>query len=197
MKSTDSPLFDSFSSAVKSGDLGKAYSVVSSCDSTDPAGLYLRGLMRCAGCGTKADVSAGIIDLETASDAGFAPASNVSGDIRSGADGITDILKLRIRAEACDLDACREIFPLYDTGKNADGSRAPVRKDHAEAVRLYMPCAEAGDHVAQETIGYMYLMGFYKSNMGMASAVGLTLLVLVLAVNLIQLVLMGFFKKEA
>ena len=32
--------------------------------------------------------------------------------------------------------------------------------------------------------------------MGMASAVGLTLLALVLAVNLIQLVLMGFFRKE-
>ena len=32
--------------------------------------------------------------------------------------------------------------------------------------------------------------------MGMASAVGLTLLVLVLGVNLIQLVLMGFFRKE-
>jgi arabinosaccharide transport system permease protein len=32
--------------------------------------------------------------------------------------------------------------------------------------------------------------------MGMASAVGLTLLALVLVVNLIQLVLMGFFRKE-
>lgn len=66
---------------------------------------------------------------------------------------------LRKRAESGDLDACREIFPIYDTGKMPDGSKAPVRKDHAEAVRLYMPCAEAGDHQAQETIGFMYLMG--------------------------------------
>lgn len=66
---------------------------------------------------------------------------------------------LRRRAGEGDLEACREIFRIYDTGKMPDGSKAPVRKDHAEAVRLYMPCAEAGDHEAQETIGYMYLMG--------------------------------------
>jgi len=42
----------------------------------------------------------------------------------------------------------------------------------------------------------LYQVGITKANMGMASAVGLTLLALVLAVNLIQLVLMGFFRKE-
>lgn len=66
---------------------------------------------------------------------------------------------LRKRAESGDLDACREVFGIYDTGRMPDGSRAPVKKDHAEAVRLYMPCADAGDAEAQETIGYMYLMG--------------------------------------
>ena len=45
-------------------------------------------------------------------------------------------------------------------------------------------------------VGYLYMVGISKANMGMASAVGLTLLVLVLGVNLIQLVLMGFFRKE-
>ena len=40
------------------------------------------------------------------------------------------------------------------------------------------------------------MVGFKKNNLGLASAVGLTLLVLVVAVNLVQLVLMGFFKKE-
>ena len=39
-------------------------------------------------------------------------------------------------------------------------------------------------------------MGFYKSNMGMASAVGLVLLGLVLTVNILQLLAMGFFRKE-
>ena len=40
------------------------------------------------------------------------------------------------------------------------------------------------------------MVGFYKNNMGMASAVGLVLLGLVLVVNLLQLIAMGFFKKE-
>ena len=42
----------------------------------------------------------------------------------------------------------------------------------------------------------MYMVGFKKNNFGLASAVGLTLLALVIVVNLIQLILMGFFKKE-
>ena len=50
--------------------------------------------------------------------------------------------------------------------------------------------------VGRTIVGYMYLMGFYKSNMGMASAVGLVLLGLVLTVNILQLIAMGFFKKE-
>ena len=42
----------------------------------------------------------------------------------------------------------------------------------------------------------MYMMGIYKNNMGLASAVGITLLLLVSCVNLVQLTLMGFFRKE-
>ena len=63
-----------------------------------------------------------------------------------------------------------------------------------ESVALWQQNNPGG--VGRTIVGYMYLMGFYKSNMGMASAVGLTLLVLVLGVNLIQLTLMGFFRKE-
>ena len=63
-----------------------------------------------------------------------------------------------------------------------------------ESVALWAQNNPGG--VGRTIVGYMYLMGFYKSNMGMASAVGLTLLVLVLGVNLIQLTLMGFFRKE-
>lgn len=63
-----------------------------------------------------------------------------------------------------------------------------------ESVALWQQNNPGG--VGRTIVGYMYLMGFYKNNMGLASAVGLTLLVLVLGVNLIQLVLMGFFRKE-
>ncbi len=156
MNSTDYVFSEEFSSAVRAGDMEKAYSAVA--DGADAASLYLRGLMRSAGIGTKQDREAGLADLE-ASSSGFAPASIVAEEVREWKPGIEKFLPLRLRAEAKDLDACREIFPLYDTGKYDDGSRTPVRKNHAEAVRLYMPCADAGDHDAQETIGYMYLMG--------------------------------------
>ena len=63
-----------------------------------------------------------------------------------------------------------------------------------ESVALWQQNNPGG--VGRTIVGYMYMMGFYKGNMGMASAIGLTLLVLVLGVNMIQLLLMGFFKKE-
>ena len=63
-----------------------------------------------------------------------------------------------------------------------------------ESVALWAQNNPGG--VGRTIVGYMYQVGFYKSNLGMAAAVGLTLLVLVVAVNLIQLFLMGFFKKE-
>ena len=63
-----------------------------------------------------------------------------------------------------------------------------------ESVALWQQNNPGG--VGRTIVGYMYLMGFYKNNMGLASAVGLTLLMLVLGVNLIQLALMGFFRKE-
>ena len=63
-----------------------------------------------------------------------------------------------------------------------------------ESVALWAQNNPGG--VGRTIVGYMYLMGFYKSNMGMASAVGLVLLGLVLAVNMLQLLAMGFFRKE-
>lgn len=63
-----------------------------------------------------------------------------------------------------------------------------------ESVALWQQNNPGG--VGRTIVGYMYMMGFYKNNMGMASAVGLTLLALVLSVNFVQLLLMGFFKKE-
>ncbi|MBQ8130182.1 MAG: sugar ABC transporter permease [Clostridia bacterium] len=63
-----------------------------------------------------------------------------------------------------------------------------------ESVALWAQNNPGG--VGRTIVGYMYMMGFYKNNMGMASAIGLVLLGLVLTVNLIQLIAMGFFKKE-
>ena len=63
-----------------------------------------------------------------------------------------------------------------------------------ESVALFTQKYAGG--IGRTIVGYMYQVGFYKSNLGMASAVGLVLLGLVLAVNLIQLIAMGFFKKE-
>ena len=63
-----------------------------------------------------------------------------------------------------------------------------------ESVALWQQNNAGG--VGRTIVGYMYMVGFKKNNLGLASAVGLTLLALVVIVNLIQLVLMGFFKKE-
>ena len=63
-----------------------------------------------------------------------------------------------------------------------------------ESVALWQQNNAGG--VGRTIVGYMYMVDFKKNNLGLASAVGLTLLGLVLVVNLIQLVLMGFFKKE-
>ncbi len=63
-----------------------------------------------------------------------------------------------------------------------------------ESVALWEQSNPGG--IGRTIVGYMYMTGISKSNMGMASAVGLTLLGMVLIVNLIQLTMMGFFKKE-
>lgn len=45
-------------------------------------------------------------------------------------------------------------------------------------------------------VGYLYQQGFETSNMGLASAIGIVLLAIVLIINLIQLKFFGLFKKE-
>lgn len=65
---------------------------------------------------------------------------------------------------------------------------------YTESVALWESSNPGG--VGRTIVGYMYMTGFNKNNMGMASAVGLVLLVMVLIVNLLQLCMMGFLKKE-
>ena len=45
-------------------------------------------------------------------------------------------------------------------------------------------------------VGYLYRVGIRKAKYGLGSAIGIVLLVLTLLVNLLQLYLTGFFKKE-
>ena len=46
-------------------------------------------------------------------------------------------------------------------------------------------------------VGLIYQKGFFENNFGVGSALGITLLGIVMIVNLIQLTLTGFFKKES
>jgi arabinosaccharide transport system permease protein len=52
------------------------------------------------------------------------------------------------------------------------------------------------NNVGLTMVGYIYLKGFQGGAMGLGSAIGLILLVIVLVVSLVQLNLFGFFKKE-
>ena len=45
-------------------------------------------------------------------------------------------------------------------------------------------------------VGYLYKRGIEKNDMGYACAVGMVLLVIALAINIIQLVCNGTFKRE-
>ena len=63
-----------------------------------------------------------------------------------------------------------------------------------ESVALFTQKYAGG--IGRTIVGYMYQVGFDKNNLGMASAVGIVLLITVFTVNFIQLILMGFFRKE-
>lgn len=63
-----------------------------------------------------------------------------------------------------------------------------------ESVALWQQ--KNGGGVGRTIVGYMYMVGFDRNDFGMASAIGIVLLLMVLIVNVIQLFLMGFFKKE-
>ena len=52
------------------------------------------------------------------------------------------------------------------------------------------------NNIGLTIVGYLYRMGFERGDMGFASAVGVVLLATVLMLNLVQLTLSGFFKKE-
>ena len=52
------------------------------------------------------------------------------------------------------------------------------------------------NNVATTLVGMLYRMGFEQNNIGIASAIGVVFLLIVLGVNALQLILNGYFKKE-
>lgn len=52
------------------------------------------------------------------------------------------------------------------------------------------------NNVATTIVGYLYRMGLEQNNIGIASAIGVVLLVIVMGINIIQLVMNGTFGKE-
>lgn len=52
------------------------------------------------------------------------------------------------------------------------------------------------NNIGLTIVGYLYRRGIEKNQMGYASAVGLVLLIIALAINMVQLFLNGTFKKE-
>ena len=141
-------------------DLGKAYEAASNCPEKSAESLYLLGLFQYTGTCTKADADAAKVSFTKSADAGYEPASIVLEEMATNPPFLqANLMAQRFKAEQCDPEACKALFQIYDTGKYADGRKADVKKDHVEAVRLYTPCALQGDHDAQNTIGFMYLMG--------------------------------------
>lgn len=61
--------------------------------------------------------------------------------------------------------------------------------------RMLFANTELGNQ-ALTIVGYLYRVGIRKMNYGLGSAIGIVLLILTLAVNLFQLTLTGFFRKE-
>ena len=53
------------------------------------------------------------------------------------------------------------------------------------------------NNIGTTIVGYLYRQGIEKNAMGYASAVGIVLFILAMAINLIQLKLSGSFDKEA
>lgn len=51
------------------------------------------------------------------------------------------------------------------------------------------------NNVGTTIVGYLYRMGMEQNNIGIGSAIGVVLLLIVMAINVVQLILNGTFKK--
>ena len=61
--------------------------------------------------------------------------------------------------------------------------------------RMLFANTEVGNQ-ALTIVGYLYRVGIRKMNYGLGSAIGIVLLILTLLINITQLILTGFFRKE-
>ncbi|MGL1892984.1 MAG: sugar ABC transporter permease [Spirochaetaceae bacterium] len=52
------------------------------------------------------------------------------------------------------------------------------------------------NNIGLTMVGYVYRKGFQSGDLGMGSAVGIVLLLIILIISIVQLVFWGFFKKE-
>ena len=66
----------------------------------------------------------------------------------------------------------------------------------AESYALFSGPRSPGD-IGLTLVNLIYQQGFNENNFGMGCAIGITLLGIVMVVNMIQLTLTGFFKKES
>ncbi len=121
----------------------------------DADARYLCGLLLYLGEGGEVPDEATARDLfSLAAASGHQSSSIVSEEIGRNAPEVQrPLMELRLRGEERDTAACAELFEAYDRGDSR------VRKSHAEAVRFYTVCAEAGDAVAQRAIGWMIFKG--------------------------------------
>jgi arabinosaccharide transport system permease protein len=65
----------------------------------------------------------------------------------------------------------------------------------AETYTMFGTAASPGD-IGITLVSYIYLEGFNYANLGMGSAIGVTLFVIIMTVNIIQLILTGTYKKK-
>ena len=52
------------------------------------------------------------------------------------------------------------------------------------------------NNVGTTIVGYLYRMGFEQGQLGLGSAIGVVLLVIVMGINLIQLGINGTFRRK-
>ena len=52
------------------------------------------------------------------------------------------------------------------------------------------------NNVATTIVGMLYRLGFEQNNIGIASAIGVIFLLIVLGLNAVQLMLNGYFRRE-
>ncbi len=138
----------------KEYDLEKACSMLTSLSiDGDENASYLYSIFLLTGTVITKDLIGALELMSRSADAGNKDAIRTLNEIKNSDGDIELLVRLKFKGLQRDKKACAELFDIYDNGKRC------VKKDHAEAIRWYTVNAEKGDEKAQDTIGFMYLMG--------------------------------------